>query len=81
MTHLQAYAQREGKTPDEVVQESLLEYLMLSQPGIVDPDTILPAYNSPEERQFLEELRSRIGASLSRQSISLAEEISSDRGE
>jgi len=43
-------------------------------------DFDLPPYGSAAEQQLLEAVRTRVGTNLSNQGLSIAEEISQDRG-
>jgi len=62
------------------VQEALAD-LLAADTFAASPDPALPPYGSAEEQQLLEAVRSRVGTQLGAQGISVADEISQDRGE
>ena len=83
MQCVRQYAQQTGKTPEDVVQEALVDLFVLSgmPAALADIDAILPPYGSQAEQQVLDDVRTRVGNHLAAQGISIADEIGRDRGE
>ena len=63
---------------EQNVIAAIIECELIDAPHVADHH--LPPYGSAAKQELLEAVRTRVGTQLSAQGVSLAEEISQDRG-